>query len=199
MNAWWRTVVALGITGLLVGWPTGVQAARDGSPAITVSTDGVTWSADLPAPLFHGAERWVPGDQRIRSFLVHNGADGDASVSLEPRDSGTRRLTEAGSVALYARSDGGAWHRLSVGKQSARLGAALPAGAVTRVDIRASFDPTSANGTQLQEARLSFVVRLTEAALAPTGFRDSRLVVVAGLLIGTGLGLVRRPRVVRRG
>ena len=204
------------LTPLLVAGAVAVTILASGSTAtadgigFAVSSDGVTWSSALAAPLFDGSLRWVPGDAHVGSFYVRNDSGREVTVRLEARDAGTRLLTTQGDVRLYARTDGGAWHLVPVGVPSARLDrAGLPLGQVSRIDVRAVFDPASPNRSQSQDTTLSFVIRLADADpradggpgdLAGTGAPGVRLPVLAGaLLLGCGVALVRRRREVRHG
>lgn len=202
MNA---RVAPLLLTAVLLALASAPPATADDT-GFAVSPDGVTWSATLPAPVFDGSLRWVPGEDHVGSFYVRNDSDRKGTVRLAARDAGTRRLTTQGDVRLYARTDGGSWHPLPVGLPSARLDrAGLAVGRVSRIDVRAVFDPVSPNRSQARETSLSFVIRLSDAQagghLPGTGALALRLpVVFAALLLGCGVGLVRRRGVVvRRG
>ena len=201
-------LVPLLVVGVLAS---GSPATADG-PGFAVSSDGRSWSSTLAAPLFDGSLRWVPGDAHVGSFYVRNDSGREATVRLEAHDAGTRLLTTHGDVRLAARTDSGDWHPVPVGVPSARLDrAGLPVGRVTRVDVRAVFDPASPNRSQDQDTTLSFVIRLADAHgdpragggrgdLAGTGAPDLRLPVLAGaLLLGCGVALVRRREEVRHG
>jgi LPXTG-motif cell wall-anchored protein len=205
-----RGVAALGIAGILAGTSPAGAVRLDDAAEISVSSDGVTWAADLATPLFESGDRWVPGDTRKGSFFVRNRGAQGATVRIEARDAGTRELTARGAVALFARTGGGRWHRLEMDTESAALNTAeLPAGQVTQVDVRAVFEPGAGNETQAQSAALSFVVRLSDArvdhtghdgdqsgdGLPATGAPDLAVPVLTGsVLVGMGLVLVRRRK-----
>lgn len=168
-----RLLLGLGLL-LLAVVPAPAASADDPDPAVQVSSDGLSWSSDLATPLFDPAVRWVPGDVRTSTFFVRNGSPHDAVLRLEPKDSRTGSLTAQGVVLLDARTDGGQWHRLTVDAESGRLNpTALPAGEVTRVDVRAELDPAATNSAQDRAANLSFVLRLSDALAEPQGTGDT--------------------------
>jgi hypothetical protein len=180
----------------------------------------VSWGSQLTGPLFDPSIHWVPGDVRTRSFFVRNDGATAASLRVEGRDAVTGELTDDHAVALFARADAGRWLPLPVGGLSARLNTvALPVGGVSRVDVRAVFDPAADNHSQEERAELTFVVALQDAGVAegptgqPTGHATGHgtghlpgtgapeitvpLAAAAGL-VGAGVALVGRRRV-RRG
>lgn len=206
---------AIGLLGALAA-PAGASASSVGDPGadIVVSSDGVSWGPELAAPLFDPSATWVPGDIRTGSFFVRNEGASSAALRIEGRDTATGALTAQQAIVLFARSDGGRWQRLRMGAMSGQLNpAALPVGQVSRVDVRAVFEPTADNRSQEQSAALTFVVGLQDARaggpvdgthpgtghLPGTGAPETTVPLVVGAtLVGAGLVLVGRRRV-RRG
>lgn len=196
---------AVGVLGALVT-PAAVSATPDRDPGgdVAVSSDGVSWGPELAAPLFESSARWVPGDVRTASFFVRNEGASSASLRIEGRDTVTGELTDERAVTLFARADGGRWQRLRIGAMSGELNTvALPVGQVSRVEVRALFEPAAGNHSQQEHADLSFVVGLQDARadgpLPGTGAPEVTVPVVAGVtLVGTGVVLAGRRRV-RRG
>jgi hypothetical protein len=183
---------AVGLLGALAS-PAGASATTVGDPGgdVVVSSDGVSWGPQLPAPLFDPSSRWVPGDVRTVSFYVRNRGASSASLRIEGRDAVTGELTDERAVTLFARADGGRWQRLRIGAMSEPLNVvAVPVGRVSRVEVRALFEPAADNHSKEETADLTFVVGLEDATATGSGGGD---LVVTGHLPGTGAPEILAP------
>lgn len=132
-----------------------------------LSSDGQTWSVDLAGPLFDQAIRWVPGDERQAEFYVRNQADagGTLMVAVEAQD--PDHLLRQEDMQLSARVGSEPWVELAPIGQAFRLdAAALPAGAVRKVEVKAGFNPASGNRSQRLAA--SFRFKVTLSGIDPT-------------------------------
>lgn len=169
----------------------GVPAAH-GADDVGVSTDGVTWSDGLDAPLFDPAVRWVPGDSRVASLYVRNQGPTGASVTIEARSVDADALLADDDVQLRARAGGGGWVPLRNGVSSARLTEqTVVPGDVVRVEVDATFDPRATDATQLERLALDVRVVLRDglgAGAAPPVDGEA----VGGALPDTGTGVARR-------
>ncbi|KQZ70126.1 hypothetical protein ASD66_10700 [Nocardioides sp. Root151] len=194
---------------LLSLMPSSAHAADE----LGVSRDGRTWADHLDGSLFDSRLLWVPGDVRTAAFYVRNQADdaGTLTISVESRDPDRllrdddlrieTRVGDQGWVALEQRDGAHRWEH-----------SALPAGDSRRVQVRASFDPASANDSQRDHVGFRFMVTLADAdagagpgddggdGLPGAGLPDTGApavgwtLVVAGIAIGTGLALMKRGR-----
>lgn len=204
-------VVAVGVTA----------APAFADDEIGLSTDGVTWSHQLAAPLFAPGFLWVPGDVEERSFRIRNGGPSAGEVTVDVVASDPAGLLASPDLLLEARLGSGAWVEVSAG--TTRLQPAVldvPKGADTTVTVRGTFRPET---TAHMDEVVPFDVRVTlsEAgevagessggdgdedgevsggALPDTGspFGVGPVWLAAGL-IGAGIALVRPTRRGRRG
>jgi len=192
----------LTVVGVLLGTaavlPAAAATADSRGGAVLISPDGTTWSADLPAPLFDPAVRWVPGDARTSSFYVENRGSTPADVRLRVSAEDGDALLGSGEVLLRARVAGGSWKSV-VGEVGPPLDSiAIGVGESRRIDVRAVLRAASDNVSQTAAVALTFVVRLTEtvpraATMPDTGAPGLRgPLFLAALCLGTGLALVRR-------
>jgi hypothetical protein len=143
------------------------------SPAIAadeigLSNDGSHWSTVLTDPLFDPSFIWVPGDAKTSSFFVRNQGPTPAELTITVTSGDGDQLLANDDITLAARADGGSWAPLRNGVATTALTAqAIARGGSTRVELRARFDPASANRTEDKSLPLRFVVRLTEAIPTP--------------------------------
>ncbi len=194
----------LTVVGVLLGAATVLPAATATATAdsrggaVLISQDGTTWSADLPAPLFDPAVRWVPGDARTSSFYVENRGSTPADVRLQVSAEDGDALLGSGEVQLRARIAGGSWMPV-VGEVGPSLDSiAIGVGDSRRIDVRAVLRAASDNLSQTAAVALTFVVRLTETVPSRPTMPDTGApalrgpLLLAALCLGTGLALVRR-------
>lgn len=208
---------ALLLTSVLVVGMVAAPARAEGE--IGFSWDGSTWTDRLPGTLFDESVRWVPGDVRTSQFFVRNRAEGSATVSVAVRSNHRNRLLRARDISLMARVGAGPWVDLvRRGEDHLLSRRDLGPGERTRVQVRASFDPASANQSQREEFDLRFRVTLTDARsgggsdAADVGAADEEhtatpgngvlpgtgaprlgwLLLLSTALIGSGLTLQRR-------
>lgn len=155
-----RLLLALAVTTSLLG-----ASVAYASGEIGVSADGTSWSSGLDGPLFDPDARWVPGDSRTETFYVRNQGPTGASMTIEARSTDEDDLLADDEIDLRARADGGAWVDLRNGAASAELtDDVIEQDGVVRVDVNASFDPTSSNRSQVRRLALDLRVRLADAA-----------------------------------
>lgn len=150
--------------------------AAAGADEAAVSSDGATWATSLERPLFDGQVRWAPGDSRTESFYVRNQGSTSSRLTIQLQPQDADGLVVQGDVVLQVRADGGAWSDLEHGQATPLLdGASLPAGAATRIELNAAFDPSSGNRTQLKRLDFDLRITLTEATLVlpPDGDGDA--------------------------
>lgn len=169
--------VLLTMLGLLMLGARGAVADQtdQGSAALSaasVSADQQTWGTVLPRLLLPGGETWQPGEERTVTFYVRNeGATaGDLAVELVRvvvQDVGDRLLGD-GLVAQSARVGEGAWSPVSLshGEQLVHL-AAVPAGAVVPVTLRAVVAQQAPGPITVPPTDLALGVRLVEKAPVP--------------------------------
>ncbi len=196
--------LVLGVAAALVTAVAPATADARGG-AVLVSPDGSTWSADLPAPLFDPAVRWVPGDSRTSSFYVENRGSTPAEVGLQVSAQDGDALLGPGYVDLRARVAGGPWTPVgeSVGPPLDSI--AIGVGESRRVDVRAGLRAAADNLTRTSVVALTFVVRLSEKVPPATTIPDTGApglrgpLLVAALCLGGGLALVRRTAGARHG
>jgi hypothetical protein len=129
---------------------------------LQVSADGVHWSDHLDAPLFNPAVRWVPGDVRVADFWVRSRAGDRGRLTLAVSTTDPDGLLARGDIGLAARADTGEWRDLDAGGRTELTG--VPAGGDARVQVRARFAWTAANGSRQDRMPLSFRATLTEAS-----------------------------------
>ncbi len=167
---------------------------------VQVSPDGHTWTGQLDAALFEPSIRWVPGDQRIRSFFVRSRAATDGNLSLSVHTTSADAVL-ADEVVLEARVAGSHWRPVDAAGQTHLE--SLPAGTSSRIDLRAALPASVTNQARSRRLNLDLAVRLVESGddtgaageLPNTGAPMSpwQLALAAGLL-GAGLALIARNR-----
>ena len=186
---------------------------------IGLSADGVTWSAQLSAPLFATGFRIVPGDTESRTFQVRNDGPTAGILTVSVVASDPDGLLGSGDLDLAARVGSGPWRPVGAGTTEAATRLPVARGARTTVTIRAGFDAASTR--QAQSVPFSVRLRLAEdgevggvdengggsgdggdrggdvggvgTGLPGTGTSVAPgLLVLAAGLIGGGLALVRR-------
>lgn len=187
-----------------------VGAARASAAGeLGLSWDGRTWQPDLTGPIFHSPQRWVPGDSASGRFYVRNQSADPASLAVEYRLPPSE-LMSADDLQIQARIDTGDWVTLAEGTTWLPVtDTTLAVGNQLPVDVRAVFEPASANRSQGESTPLSFHVILSGDVLVPGGPSSSRpaaagdrhlsdtgvhdiglLVVTGGGLVGIGLALI---------
>src|SRR3954451_20332829 len=121
----------------------GLASPASAATKLELSANGVTWGANLPAPLFDPAFRWVPGDSESRSFYVrnHTGQDAVLNVIMLPAQFGD--LMASGDLTVSAQLDGGTWVGASSADNSHFLitNASVPGKAVRKINVRVDFAP----------------------------------------------------------
>jgi hypothetical protein len=145
----------------VVLWPAAATAANE----LGLSNDGVTWSANLPSPLFDGDFRWVPGDRQQRSFWVRNQSGDEAVLDIAVLGSSVDTLLETGDLEVEVRAGNGPWHSTKqVGRQKLVSAMDVSAGQKQKVTVAVNFDFASINQSQVKKFDLVFEIRLTQAA-----------------------------------
>lgn len=161
-----RSVAAV-LAGLAVLIVVGTTApARAATEPVQLSNDGRTWTPDLARPLFDPATRWVPGDVRRAAFWVRNAGPTVGSLAVTARVQDTDGLMADDAIDLELREAGGAWTGVTPGATLTL--ASLPAGADTRVEVRATYPWSSGNDTMRRTLSFSFGVRLSGDDVAAT-------------------------------
>lgn len=153
----------------------GPAAPASAANELGLSSNGTTWSATLPTPLFDPAFRWVPGDVEESSFYVRNQSSETGVLRVDMMDTAVRSLMETGDLEVAARVGAADWVAVTTaGAQTLVEDEQIPAGGVRRVDVRVSFDPLSPNTSQAQLFDLRFDVNLSQEAsvLPPAGPGD---------------------------
>jgi len=191
---------------LVAALTTLISSSAIAADEVGLSNDGTTWGSTLAHPLFDPSIRWVPGDDETASFYVRNQGPTRALMTIEARSADTDELLSNDDIALKARAAGGAWVDLENGVPTADLaGGSIASGGVVKVDVNAVFDWQSPNRSQSKTLPLTFRVTLTDSLedVPGGGSEDEALpgtgssftvwqVVMAGLLIGFGIALLRR-------
>lgn len=157
-----RLLLAPALLLAIALWPNAASVAAPTSAAgpIALSLDRNEWSSALQAPLFPAGQRWVPGDQAVRSFYVRDDGRTAADLTVTVITHVGRRLLASGDVALSARVDAGAWTPVVEGAELTRVvGPTLARSGVARVDVRVALPWSSPNRSQLR--RWSFDLRVT--------------------------------------
>ena len=141
---------------LTLAWPAPAHAADE----IGLSPDGATWSPQLAVVLFEADARWVPGDGETRSFQLRNQGTSPASMTVAAfSPSGDPVL--ASDVTISVRVDGATWTTLDLGAGPRPVTVApVEVGRAVPVDVRAVFDPASANPTQNRVMPLTLRITL---------------------------------------
>lgn len=199
-----RSRIVIGLTSamlagavLLFADPSGAVAA-DG---ISMSRDGETWAAALPAPLFSDQVRWVPGDTRAEQVLVRNDSGVSARMHIDLVSGADDELLRIGDLEISTRIDGGDWTRASGSGVQELSNSEIPAGGVRTVEVRVALPWTSPNLTQAM--RFAFDLRVTlvesdahgDGILSTTGGQpDAALIGGAGVAITGGALLATRRR-----
>ncbi len=205
---------------LLSSWPLGLAIVLMGSaPAIAadqigLSRDGVNWTSSLSGGLFESSMLWVPGDSESAVFHVRNQGPSSALLTIEARSADTDELLSNEDIRLRTRADAGPWVDLENGVPSEGLTQrAIQRGDTVRIELNATFEPSSPNRSQRKRLAPVFSVTLVDAleaggrggdrsddagggGLMPdTGSPISVWVVVlAGGMLATGVRLARRRR-----
>lgn len=197
-------------------------SAAHADDKIGLSWDGTNWSSRLTGSLFDPSVRWVPGDVRTAAFHVRNQAGDGATVAIAVESTDRDHLLRDDDIRLEARVGGADWVPLDRIGTGFRINeSVLQAGESTRVQVRATFDPAATNQSQRSELRMRFRIVLTDAHAATDDPSDNEtegtgdddgddtvsgvlpdtgapavgwLIVVAGVMLGVGLALMRRRR-----
>lgn len=123
------------------------------------SRDGVTWTANLPGPLFPASTLWVPGDVQQSSFYVRNQGPTDGQMTVNALTKDSQKLISSGAMVIAARVGSGPWTALSVGKTRV-----LPAilkvaqNAISKITVQVAFQPST---TAQMNLAASFQLRIT--------------------------------------
>ncbi|MET3963655.1 hypothetical protein ABIE44_003589 [Marmoricola sp. OAE513] len=154
--------VLLALIGALVA-ALGSAAPASAADELGLSPDGVTWSANLPAPLFDPAFRWVPGDVETASFYVRN-QDSEAGVlQVVMESTQVRSLIDTGDLEVAVRVGDSEYAAVTTaGPHTLVQGEQIPAGEVRRIDVRITFEPASSNASQTKQLDLRFGVTLSQ-------------------------------------
>lgn len=163
-----RLACLLGMTSLVLT-VFAIPAHADGE--IGLSRDGVHWADSFSQPLFDSGVRWVPGDVQTATFYVRNEAATGAELTVDVEADGDLGLLGPDDMTIEARAGNDAWLPLENGIPSADQlnNAIIAAGASTPVGIRISFNPESANESQLRSTRLSSTVTLSQSMRDESG------------------------------
>lgn len=154
----------LGLTAILFCL---AASAAQASDEFHVSWDGDVWSEQLSEPLFEPTVRWVPGDFEVEVFYVRNQAEGGATLTIAVTAVDRDHLMVYEDIRLSARLASGDWVDLEHTEENFRLNNdELPAGEVSKVEVRAYFDSNSPNRSQNKELALNFRVILSDAQVA---------------------------------
>lgn len=193
-------------------WGASVHPAH-AADELMLSWDRQTWTTDLAGPVFDPASRWVPGDARTRGFWVRSAATEPARLSVRVEVDDRDDLLADGDLSLQLRVGQEPWSGLTPVPGGYRVDSRLAADAVTRVQVRVSFDPAAPNRSQRDRLALDFRIRLTDAGSTPDddgpddgspddpddrGLPDTGapllgwLILLAGAALGVGLALMRR-------
>lgn len=168
-----------------------------------LSVDGLTWAPSISTPLFDSSMTWVPGDTESVTFFLRNQGGSTGNLTVDVIGSKAGELLDSGDLHITATGGGGDWVVVSDSGLHRLLTALnIPDEAVTPITVRATFDASSHNTTQLTEANVRFLATLSQASdvggdaeglLPDTGAPDLRMyVVLSAILLGTGLGFVTR-------
>lgn len=199
-----------------------LPSAAHAADELDLSWDGQTWSKELSQPMFDAMVDWVPGDVETASFYVRNQGDSGANLTVAVVTRDEDGLLRFQDIKLAARIGAEEWVSLESTEKNFRLNSgALPAGEARKVEVRAQFDLSSPNRSQLKQLALNFRVTLSEAQGSPedpgpgepqpTGpghvddGNDGSLpnsgapavgwvIVAAGIAVGSGLTLIRRSK-----
>lgn len=207
--------VAAAVAAVAVVVPAAPAHADD---ELGLSRDGVSWSADLGAPLFEPGLRLVPGDVETRSFLVRNDGPSAGVLTVNVVAGDPDALLASGSLSVEAQVGGGSWVPVGIGRTRAVTALEVARGARTKVSVRARFAAES-TAQQLSDVPFRLRLRLSEdgdvggvdegaggpgdggavggesEGLPGTGAGvTSGLVWLAAGLVGAGLALIRRGR-----
>lgn len=154
-----------GLAVLLVAILSLSASPAQAADELELSSDGQSWSGQLPGPLFDPALRWVPGDDRHAEFYVRNQADDGGTVTIAVDSPDQDQSVLVRDIRLSARIGSESWVDLAPMGEAFRLNAAaLPADAVRKLTVRARFDPASGNRSQQSAVALSYTVTLSDAA-----------------------------------
>jgi hypothetical protein len=166
-------VIAMARAILLAATMAAVPTAAHASDRVGLSTDGVTWSATLSAPLFDPNFRWVPGDREESSFWVRNQSTDGATLDIAVLGSAVDALMETGDLDVQVRAGDGPWHSTNhVGRQSLVSSMAVAPGQEMKVTVAISLDPASLSESESKTVDLRFDVQLTQAVPGGNGQRD---------------------------
>lgn len=181
---------------LLVAHPTGAVAA-DG---ISLSRDGESWAAELPAPLFSDQVRWVPGDSRTEDVLVRNDSGDSARMHIDLVSGADDELLRGGDLEIATRIDGGEWTTANGPGAHELSEAGIGPGGVRTVEVRVALPWSSPNLTQ--EMTLDFDLRVTlvgseasdESILSATGGTPDPPLIGSAVVAITGGALLLASR-----
>ena len=160
----------------VVGW----RFAQDEETTnrVTLSVDGVQWTAALEDAFFLSDSAWTPGQTRSAIFWVRNDADVAADVDVVVSTSAGEALTESGQVVLSAAIGDGGDFQVFVperGVNTLRLGAIEP-GERETVTFRAEHSGEAELDSSLLRHRISGSgTRVEEADSSPLDPSDARL------------------------
>ncbi len=164
----------------------GAIAPAAADAKIGLSMDGVTFSSALSGPLFGSQIRWVPGDERRRTFYVRNQGAERAVMAVDFVGRDVNDLLATGELTISASADGGPTRAVSsAGTRRLITDVEVPAAGVSRVDVDVSFDPASDNRSQIRGTEFDFAVHLTQDEVLAANVAD-RAAEGGGILPDTG-------------
>lgn len=172
----------------------------DTTNRVTLSADGVEWTAELEDAFFFSDTAWSPGQTRSAIFWVRNDADVDADVDVVVTTSAGEALTQSGQVTLSAALGDGGDFRFFVpgrGVNTMSVGTLSP-GERETVTFRAEHTGDAELDSSLLRHRISGSGTRADDASPTLHLSDARLE-LAPLFLCVGLLVVlvviRRRRV----
>lgn len=158
--------IGAGVLGAILAVSAVLPAAA--APEIELSSDGVTYAAALPAPLFSGAGQLIPMGSVQRTFWIRNAAADSAYLSLTLIDQSwsDQQFADGLTVTSTAAGESNGPIRLSTTASCAVLadGILIAPGQAIAVSTTLSLGNLSGSDGQDAVAALSLGVLLTQAA-----------------------------------
>jgi hypothetical protein len=153
-------LVTASLAGVLALAP---AASAQANTPVLISTDGVTYSSTLPAPLFSSPHGMIPRESLTATLYVKNPTNRPVAVALNTVDIGAGASQIASALTVGASARGALSTQVNLGAAGAcaplLAGLSLPANGRAVIDL--SLTMADVTGTTAQNQTVSFNVHVS--------------------------------------